>query len=79
MESSTAKTLSTVLIIIVLVLVGGMYFWSQRSLVEEEEPIEGTNEPVACTMDAKQCPDGSYVGRTGPNCEFVCPDGSVSR
>ncbi|HAQ02920.1 TPA: hypothetical protein DEP30_02230 [Candidatus Nomurabacteria bacterium] len=29
--------------------------------------------PVACTMDAKQCPDGSYVGRTGPNCEFVCP------
>lgn len=29
--------------------------------------------PIACTADAKQCPDGSYVGRTGPNCEFVCP------
>jgi hypothetical protein len=28
---------------------------------------------VACAMDAKQCPDGSYVGRTGPQCEFVCP------
>lgn len=28
---------------------------------------------VICTMDAKQCPDGSYVGRSGPNCEFVCP------
>ena len=26
-----------------------------------------------CTMDAMQCPDGSYVGRTGPTCEFVCP------
>lgn len=26
-----------------------------------------------CTMDAKQCPDGSFVGRSGPNCEFVCP------
>ncbi len=26
-----------------------------------------------CTMDAMMCPDGSYVGRTGPNCEFVCP------
>lgn len=25
-------------------------------------------------MEAKQCPDGSYVGRTGPNCEFaLCP------
>ncbi len=28
----------------------------------------------ACTQEAKQCPDGSYVGRTGPNCEFTaCP------
>ena len=33
-----------------------------------------TPQPVACTMEAKQCPDGSYVGRTGPNCEFsACP------
>lgn len=30
--------------------------------------------PVACTLEAKQCSDGSYVGRTGPNCEFApCP------
>lgn len=29
--------------------------------------------PVVCTADAMQCPDGSWVGRTGPNCEFVCP------
>lgn len=29
---------------------------------------------VACTQEAKQCPDGSYVSRTGPNCEFAqCP------
>lgn len=27
---------------------------------------------TACTADAKQCPDGSYVGRTGSRCEFVC-------
>lgn len=28
----------------------------------------------ACTLDAKICPDGSAVGRTGPNCEFsACP------
>ena len=25
----------------------------------------------ACTMEAKLCPDGSYVSRTGPNCEFA--------
>lgn len=30
--------------------------------------------PQACTADAKVCPDGSAVGRTGPNCEFAqCP------
>jgi hypothetical protein len=28
----------------------------------------------ACTLEAKVCPDGSSVGRTGPNCEFApCP------
>lgn len=33
------------------------------------------NQPIACTMEAKLCPDGSAVGRTGPNCEFApCPD-----
>ncbi|MBU1327207.1 hypothetical protein KKB64_05070 [Patescibacteria group bacterium] len=27
-----------------------------------------------CTLEAKVCPDGSYVGRTDPNCEFApCP------
>jgi len=30
--------------------------------------------PLACTAEAKICPDGSSVGRTGPNCEFAeCP------
>jgi putative hemolysin len=36
-----------------------------------------TSSPVACTMDAKQCSDGSYVGRTGPNCEFKCPQSNL--
>jgi hypothetical protein len=27
----------------------------------------------ACPALAMQCPDGSYAGATGPNCEFVCP------
>ncbi|MCL4208597.1 hypothetical protein KJZ63_03120 [Patescibacteria group bacterium] len=30
---------------------------------------------VVCTADAKQCPDGSSVGRVAPNCEFAaCPN-----
>lgn len=35
-------------------------------------------EAVACTADAMICPDGSYVGRVGPDCEFAaCPSASV--
>ena len=35
---------------------------------------ETPNTPQACTEEAKICPDGSAVGRTGPNCEFaICP------
>ena len=33
-----------------------------------------STDQVACTMEAKLCPDGSYVGRQGPRCEFkACP------
>lgn len=29
---------------------------------------------VVCTQDVKLCSNGSYVARTGPNCEFApCP------
>ena len=32
------------------------------------------NEAVFCTLDAKLCSDGSYVGRVAPDCEFAsCP------
>ncbi len=39
-------------------------------------PVPGPQPgPVACTMEARMCPDGSSVGRTGPNCEFeACPN-----
>lgn len=36
------------------------------------------NTPQACTMEAKLCPDGTSVGRQGPDCEFAkCPDVKV--
>lgn len=34
---------------------------------------------TACTMEAKLCPDGTSVGRTGPNCFFApCPTAKAS-
>lgn len=33
----------------------------------------------ACTQEARLCPDGSAVGRTGPNCEFpACPENNIT-
>lgn len=46
-------------IILVVALGGGFYFFTTK------------NKSVSCTQEAKLCPDGSYVGRTGPNCEFA--------
>lgn len=58
------KTPFIVGVLILAVIVGG-YFWQNKAV---DAPI------VACTMEAKLCPDGSSVGRSGPQCEFAeCP------
>ncbi len=63
----------TFLLILGVVILSGAIFL----IWDKEVPTVNTNqnpEPVACTMEAKLCPDGSYVGRTGPKCEFTaCP------
>ncbi len=64
----------TLYLIVAMVVVVGLVlvFLSDKEPVLIEEPTID-EEVVACTMDAMMCPDGSYVGRTGPSCEFVCP------
>jgi translocator protein len=48
--------------------------WQLSSIQPSIQP-----KPVACTMEAKLCPDGSAVGRMGPNCEFApCPTTAVT-
>src|SRR3989338_6049186 len=44
-------------------------------LQEQLKQLRGDDgSPVACTMEAKVCPDGTAVGRTSPRCEFAaCP------
>lgn len=39
------------------------------------KPTSIDNRKIFCTQEAKLCPDGkTWVGRTGPNCEFEkCP------
>lgn len=55
------------IVALALACLGGIYYATRP----QQEPT-----PVACTADAMRCPDGSYVGRTGPNCVFICPAGT---
>jgi len=34
-------------------------------------PGTTTTTQTVCPMDAMQCPNGTYVGRTGPQCSFA--------
>jgi uncharacterized protein (UPF0179 family) len=59
------KNIWWLILTIIICIVTGIFIWQLSSQ---------KTKPVACTMEAKLCPDGSSVGRTGPNCEFTpCP------
>ena len=59
------KTRNIVLMIVVIIVVAGVGYFTLR---------DGVVEQIACTQEALMCPDGSSVSRTGPNCEFsTCP------
>ncbi len=59
--------------VIILIIVGVLAAASIGAIYYHK--IQKENQPKACTMEAKLCPDGSSVGRTGSNCEFAeCPE-----
>lgn len=68
------KNLFIIIAVILFVLAGGAFGWSFfNNKLTWSGPLP-SSEPVYCTMEAKICPDGSYVGRIPPDCEFApCP------
>lgn len=67
-----------VIIILISIMAAGLagaawYYEANKEASNTNTPAN--NNSVACTTEAKLCPDGSAVGRTGPNCEFeACPE-----
>ena len=58
----------------VIILVAACAFAYYAYLNFYDAFVDTPDAPRACTMEAKLCPDGSAVGRSGPNCEFaLCP------
>ena len=59
------------LIALVVIIVAGLVI---AVAVGNERTSAPQPAARACTQEAKLCPDGSSVGRTGPNCDFAaCP------
>ncbi|MDD4531258.1 MAG: hypothetical protein PHH21_00955 [Candidatus Pacebacteria bacterium] len=64
-EGKGAKMMFSALFIMAIIVasMSGFLIWKNLN-----------QRTVMCTQEAKLCPDGSYVGRTGPKCEFKeCP------
>lgn len=54
-----------ILLAVIGVFAGAAWYVLRANLVIEDQ---------GCTLEAKMCPDGTAVGRSGPNCEFApCP------
>lgn len=73
MKNKTTMALGLIILVIILlsVLVYQNRWFSQKSVSTPEDAF-------SCTADAKLCTDGSYVGRSGPKCEFAeCPVGAT--
>jgi hypothetical protein len=64
------KAFGIVLVVGILIAVAGFVY---RSAAEHP------NQQIACPLDAKVCPDGTSVGRSGEACTFAaCPPPNVS-
>lgn len=81
-DLSLIKILLIIGLIIFILVVGLVsYILGQTSVKPTILIIPTITQAVqkACTLEAKICPDGSSVGRTGPNCEFApCPKADYS-
>lgn len=79
-EPSSKNKIIVLVVVIILLLIGGYMLFASKYLTRRLCSTEEGGSPCSvistprCTQEAKLCPDGSYVGRTGPQCEFTaCP------
>lgn len=71
-----SRTLVVTLLIIAVVSLFAVGYLLGRAT---NNPPSPPSDMGSCTMEAKICPDGSAVGREGPDCAFAeCPDQPAS-
>lgn len=83
MNQKITTSLGTIIILIVAITAGAFVWLSQKNNSidgPQINPLQSSpkTDLVACSMEALQCSDGSYVSRTGPNCAFApCPSTQI--
>ena len=70
------STFVTTLLSLCLLAPVGCAIDGAEDVAETEDELSSSR---VCPQDAMQCPDGSWVGRSGPNCTFApCPSDPTS-
>lgn len=93
-NKKVASELAVGMVLIVSLVFGGIFLIQNKKDARENVPAEKVvvksektilksektsgDNATACTMEAMLCADGTYVSRTGPNCEFTpCPQSQI--
>lgn len=63
------KEKNILVFLVVMIILGLIFYFKNPTPIQY---INNDDKSTVCTADAIQCPDGTYVGRSGPNCEFIC-------
>jgi len=84
MDNKNIPTRLGAIVLVIIAITFGIYLyhfekdkWREIDTSSEIQPPRNEkpkNGGAACTQEAKLCPDGSSVSRTGTDCEFApCP------
>ena len=69
-SSMNQKGFIKIIIVMLFVTLASVWFFSALNRELKKVPT-----PKLCLQDARKCPDGSFVGRSGKNCTFAkCPE-----
>ncbi|OGK11659.1 hypothetical protein A2954_00455 [Candidatus Roizmanbacteria bacterium RIFCSPLOWO2_01_FULL_37_12] len=68
-ESKSTLSIGAVFILLLIGALIGFQLGRWSNYYDSKPKISPTG--ASCTLEVKLCPDGSSVGRSGPNCEFA--------
>lgn len=62
-------------LVAIAVIAGLLHLFTKEAVA----PVVDEGDTVMCAADVRECPDGSFVERVAPSCDFAaCPNGGAS-